>query len=181
MAATGGSVARRYARALFGIGVDGGNFEVLGQEIGDLAALWTASAELRQALENPVFRPDEKRRVLEQILPRVAPTTEVRRLALLLLERRRIMLLPAIARAYRDMADAHTGRVRARVSSAEPLAPAVVDRVRRALEERTGKKVIVETAVDPSLIGGVVAQVGDLVLDGSVRTQLADLRSKLLN
>jgi len=181
MAATGGSVARRYARALFGIGVDGGNFEVLGQEIGDLAALWTSSAELRQALENPVFRPDEKRKVLEQILPRVAPTTEVRRLALLLLERRRIVLLPAIARAYRDMADAHTGRVRARVSSAEPLAPAVVDRVRRALEERTGKKVIVETAVDPSLIGGVVAQVGDLVLDGSVRTQLADLRSKLLN
>ena len=181
MAATGGSVARRYARALFGIGVDGGNFEVLGQEIGDLAALWTSSAELRQALENPVFRPDEKRKVLEQILPRVAPTTEVRRLALLLLERRRIVLLPAIARAYRDMADAHTGRVRARVSSAEPLAPAVVDRVRRALEERTGKKVIVETAVDASLIGGVVAQVGDLVLDGSVRTQLADLRTKLLN
>jgi F-type H+-transporting ATPase subunit delta len=181
MAATGGSVARRYARALFGIGVDAGTFEVLGQEIGDLAALWTSSAELRQALENPVFRPDEKRKVLEQILPRVAPTMEVRRLALLLLERRRIMLLPAIARAYRDMADEHTGRVRARVSSAEPLAPAVVDRVRRALEERTGKKVIVETAVDPSLIGGVVAQVGDLVLDGSVRTQLADLRSKLLN
>lgn len=181
MAAMGGSVARRYARALFGIGVDTGKFEALGQEIGDLATLWSASAELRQALENPVFRPDEKRKVLEQILPRVAPTTEVRRLALLLLERRRIMLLPAIARAYRDMADAHTGRVRARVTSAETLTPAAVDRVRRALEERTGKKVIVETAVDPSLIGGVVAQVGDLVLDGSVRTQLADLRSKLLN
>lgn len=181
MAAMGGSVARRYARALFGIGVDAGNFEALGQEIGDLATLWNASPELRQALENPVFRPDEKRRVLEQILPRVAPTTEVRRLALLLLERRRIMLLPAIARAYRDMADAHTGRVRARITSAETLTPAAVDRVRRALEERTGKKVIVETAVDPSLIGGVVAQVGDLVLDGSVRTQLTDLRSKLLN
>ena len=64
------------------------------------------------------------------------------------------------------------GRLRARVTSAEPLTPTAVDRVRRALEERTGKKVIVETAVDASLIGGVVAQVGDLVLDGSVRTQL---------
>ena len=181
MAALGGSVARRYARALFGIGVDAGTFEALGQEIGDLAALWTAAADLRELLENPVFRPDEKRKVLEQILPRVAPTAEVRRLAMLLLERRRITLLPAIARAYRDLADAHTGRVRARVTSAEPLTAAAADRVRRALEERTGKKVIVETAVDPSLIGGVVAQVGDLVLDGSVRTQLADLRSKLLN
>jgi len=181
MAAMGGSVARRYARALFGIGVDAGTFEALGQEIGDLAALWTAAPDLRELLENPVFRPDEKRKVLEQILPRVAPTAEVRRLAMLLLERRRITLLPAIARAYRDLADAHTGRVRARVTSAEPLTAAAADRVRRALEERTGKKVIVETAVDPSLIGGVVAQVGDLVLDGSVRTQLADLRSKLLN
>lgn len=181
MAMMGGSIARRYARALFEIGVDGGTFEALGQEIGELASLWTASPELRQALTNPVFRADEKRRVLEQILPRVAPTAEVRRLAMLLLERRRIPLLPSIARAYRDFADAHTGRVRARVTSAELLTPAAVDRVRRALEERTGKKVIVETAVDASLIGGVVAQVGDLVLDGSVRTQLDDLRSKLLN
>jgi F-type H+-transporting ATPase subunit delta len=181
MAMMGGSVARRYARALFGIGVDAGNFEALGQEIGELATLWSSSADLRELLENPVFRAEEKRRVLEQLLPRVAPTAEVRRLALLLLERRRIMLLPAIARAYRDIADAHTGRLRARVTSAEPLTPTAVDRVRRALEERTGKKVIVETAVDASLIGGVVAQVGDLVLDGSVRTQLADLRTKLLN
>ena len=79
------------------------------------------------------------------------------------------------------MADAHLGRVRARVTSAEPLGPAVLDRVRRALEQRTGKQVVVETAVDPDLIGGVVARVGDLILDGSVRTQLADLRAKLLN
>jgi F-type H+-transporting ATPase subunit delta len=136
---------------------------------------------LRQTLENPVFRPSEKRAVLEQILPRVAPTAEVRRLALLLLERRRILLLPAIARAYRDLADAHTGQVRAKVTSAEQLAPAALERVRRSLEQRTGKKVIVEAAVDAALIGGVVAQVGDLVLDGSVRTQLADLRQKLVN
>jgi F-type H+-transporting ATPase subunit delta len=53
--------------------------------------------------------------------------------------------------------------------------------VRQSLERRTGKKVIMETAVDAGLIGGVVAQVGDLVLDGSVRTQLSDLRQKLLN
>ena len=181
MAALGGAVARRYARALFDIGVDSGKFEALGQEIGELATLWSSSPELRQALENPVFRPSEKRAVLEQILPRVAPTPEVRRLALLLLERRRILLLPAIAQAYRDFADAHTGRVRARVTSAEPLPPPALERVRRSLEERTGKKVIVETAVDPALIGGLVAQVGDLVLDGSVRTQLADLRQKLVN
>ena len=181
MAALGGSIARRYARALFGMGVDAGNFEQLGRELGELAELWGDSAELRQALENPVFAASEKRAVLQTLLPRVTPTAEVQRFVLLLMERRRIVLLPAIARAYRDMTDAHLGRVRAQVTSAEPLAAPVLDRVRKALEQRTGKQVIVETAVDPDLIGGVVARVGDLILDGSVRTQLSDLRAKLLN
>ena len=181
MAVMGGSVARRYARALFGIGLDAGKFEALGDELAELAALWTGSDELRQALENPVFKPDEKRAVLQTILPRIAPTPEVQRFVLLLLDRRRIMLLPAIARAYRDLTDAHVGRVRAEVMSAEELSPATLDRVRRSLEQRTGKKVIITPKVDRDLIGGVVARVGDLVLDGSVRTQLDDLRTRLLN
>jgi F-type H+-transporting ATPase subunit delta len=181
MAAMGGSVARRYARALFGIGIDAGNFEALGHEIDELSSLLAGSPELRNALENPVFRPEEKRAVLEQILPRVTPTAEVRRFVLLLLERRRLVMLPAIARAYRDLADAHAGRVRAKVTSAEPLSPAALEGIRRALGQRTGKQVLVEAEVDPDLIGGVIARVGDLVLDGSVRTQLAELREKLVN
>jgi len=181
MAVMGGSVARRYARALFGIGLDAGTFEALGEELDGLAGLWRESDELRQALENPVFRPEQKRAVLQNILPKVAPTAEVQRFVLLLLERRRIMLLPAIARAYRDLTDAHVGRVRAEVTSAQELSPATLDRVRRSLEQRTGKKVIIKSTVDPELIGGVVARVGDLVLDGSVRTQLEDLRTRLVN
>jgi F-type H+-transporting ATPase subunit delta len=179
--ALSGSVGRRYARALFQIGVDRGTFERLGEELAQLADLFQSSTELRQTLENPVFRPSDKRAILEKILPRVTPTTEVQRFVLLLLERRRITALPAIARAYRELVDQHTGRVRAAVVSAQPLGPADLDRVRRSLERRTGKQVLVEASVDPALIGGVVARVGDLVLDGSVRTQLASLREKLLN
>jgi len=181
MAVMGGSVARRYARALFGIGVDAGKFEALGEELGELATLWSESDELRQALENPVFRPEQKRAVLQSILPKLAPTPEVQRFVLLLLDRRRIVMLPAIARAYRDLTDAYIGRVRAEVISAEELSPATLDRVRRSLEQRTGKKVLIHSTVDPALIGGVVARVGDLVLDGSLRTQLDDLRARLLN
>jgi F-type H+-transporting ATPase subunit delta len=181
MAAMGGSVSRRYARALFSIGVDRGSFEQLGKELDAVAELWTGSAELRQALENPVFKGTEKRAVLQSLLPRVAPTTDVQRFVLLLLERRRLTAVPAIARAYREMADLHTGRVRAHVTSAQPLGPAELERVRQSLARRTGKQVILESAVDPALIGGLVARVGDLVLDGSVRTQLGTLRERLLN
>ncbi len=176
-----GSVSRRYARALFQIGVDRGTFERLGEELTQLAAVYQSSTELRQTLENPVFRPSDKRAILEKILPRVTPTTEVQRFILLLLERRRITALPMIARAYQELCDQHTGRVRAQVTSAQPLSPGDLDRVRRSLEHRTGKKVLIDAAVDAGLIGGVVARVGDLVLDGSVRTQLATLREKLLN
>jgi F-type H+-transporting ATPase subunit delta len=181
MAALAGSVSRRYARALFSIGVDRGTFEQLGKELDAVSELWTGSAELRQALENPVFKGAEKRAVLSSLLPRVAPTPDVQRFVLLLLERRRLPAVPHIARAYREMADQHTGRVRAHVTSAQPLPPAELERVRQSLARRTGKQVILDATVDPALIGGLVARVGDLVLDGSLRTQLGSLRDKLLN
>lgn len=181
MAALGGSIARRYAKALFEIGVAEGNFEKLGQELDDLARAYDSSADLRLALENPVVKPSEKAAILKAVLPRVAPSTSVQRFAQLLLERGRISLLRGAARAYRELADARAGQVRATVTSAAPLAPADLDRVRLALEARTSRKVIIQTAVDPSLIGGVVARVGDLVLDGSVRTQLEEMRHRLLN
>src|ERR1044071_5947153 len=113
MAALAGSVARRYARALFQIGVDSGTVEAFGQEVTDLAALFEQSPELRQALVNPVFKPSEKRATLDRLLPRVTPSPIVQRFAALLLDRGRIALLPAVARAYRELSDAHAARVRA--------------------------------------------------------------------
>jgi len=181
MAALGGSIARRYAKALFEIGVAEGNYEKLGQELEDLARAYGESAELRLALENPMIKPSEKTAILKALLPRVAPSPSVQRFAQLLLERGRIGLLRGAARAYRTLADERAGQVRATVTSAAALGAPELDRVRRALEARTGRKVIVQTAVDPGLIGGVVARVGDLVLDGSVRTQLEEMRHRLLN
>jgi F-type H+-transporting ATPase subunit delta len=181
MASFGGSIARRYARALFEIGVARGTFEAFGHELGELAAMYNSSLELRQTLENPVFKLDQRRAVLSKLLPSVTPTQEVRSFALLLLERGRLGALPGIARAYAGLVDDHLGRVRATVTSAQPLDGATQDSVQRALEKRTGKKVLLTTGVDPSLIGGIVAQVGDLVFDGSLRTRLATLQSRILN
>jgi F-type H+-transporting ATPase subunit delta len=181
MAALGGSVARRYARALFEIGVAKGSFEAFGRELEALAEVYRGSPELRQTLENPVFQLSQRRGILEKVLPRVAPTREVHNFALLLLERRRIDQLPLIARAYQELVDQQLGRVRAVVTSAKPLDSTALASVQRALEKRTGKKVEITTQVDAALIGGVVARVGDLLLDGSLRTRLDSLRARVLN
>ncbi|HEY5285319.1 MAG TPA: ATP synthase F1 subunit delta [Polyangia bacterium] len=177
----GGSVARRYAKAIFAIGVDKGNFELLGRQLSELADLWKDSPDLRQTLENPVFKVAQKRAVLQGLMPRVAPARPVQSLALLLLERGRIAMLPALAQAYEEMCDDKLGRVRARVSSAKPLDLASETEIRKALERRTGKKVLMTTVVDPALIGGVVAHVAGLVLDGSVAARLSALKNRLLN
>jgi F-type H+-transporting ATPase subunit delta len=118
---------------------------------------------------------------LQGLLPRVAPTREVQSLALLLLERGRIAALPAIARAYQEMCDEKLGRARATVTSARPLDVATQTEIRRVLEQRTGRSVVMTAEVDPTLIGGIVAQVAGLVLDGSLSARLSALRSKILN
>ena len=181
MAALGGSIPRRYAKAIFAIAVDQGNFELLGRQLSELAALWKDSPDLRETLENPVFKLSQKRAVLQGVMPRLAPARQVQSLALLLLERGRIALLPAVARAFEEMCDEKLGRVRAVVKSAKPLDIASETEVRKALERRTGKKVILTTEVDPSLIGGVIAQVAGLELDGSVSSRLSAIRQRLLN
>jgi F-type H+-transporting ATPase subunit delta len=181
MAALGGSVARRYAKAIFAIGVDKGIFELVGRQLSELAELWRDSLELRQTLENPVFKIAQKRAVLQGLLPRVAPARQVQSLALLLLERGRIAILPAIAKAYEEMCDDKLGRVRATVKSAHALDIASETEIRKAIERRTGKKVLMTTEVDPKLIGGVVAEVAGMVLDGSVASRLSSLKNRLLN
>jgi F-type H+-transporting ATPase subunit delta len=105
----------------------------------------------------------------------------VQSLALLLLERGRIAILPSVARAYEEMCDEKLGRVRALVKSAKPLDIASETEVRKAIERRTGKKVLLTTEVDPSLIGGVVAHVAGLELDGSVASRLRAIKQRLSN
>jgi F-type H+-transporting ATPase subunit delta len=99
---------------------------------------------------------------------------------MLLLDKGRIGSLPDIARAHRALVDEHAGRVRATVTTARPLDPALEARLKAALEKTSGKTVLLDKKEDPSIVGGLVTQLGDIVYDGSVRTQLQQLREQLL-
>ena len=176
---TSGSVARRYAKALFQIGIDDGNLERMGREVGALASAMRRSRELAQTLANPVFPRSDREKVLRALLDRIGATQAVVNFTRLLLDRERLSSLPDISRALDGMIDERGGRVAARVRSATPLDDQQQKRLVKTLESLSGKKVDMAVEHDPSLLGGVVAKVGDVVYDGSLRTQLERIRQDL--
>jgi F-type H+-transporting ATPase subunit delta len=174
-----GSVARRYAKALLLIGIDDGNLERMGREVRTLAGTMKTSQELAQTLANPVFPRSEREKVLRALLDRIGATPAVINFTRLLLDRERVNILPDIARSLDSMIDERAGRVAARVTSATPLDEQQQKRLMKTLESLSGKKVDMAVEHDPSLLGGVVAKVGDVVYDGSLRTQLERIRQDL--
>jgi F-type H+-transporting ATPase subunit delta len=174
-----GSIARRYARALMGIGVDTKTYDAMGRQISALAKAMKESTELAEILANPVFPRADRQRVLEAVLSRLGASKVVKNFTLLLLERERLAALPDIARELNVMIDEKNGRVTALVTSATPLTQVQITQIKGALEKLSGKQVHIDQKQDPALLGGVVAKVGDLVYDGSVRTQLAQMRHSL--
>jgi F-type H+-transporting ATPase subunit delta len=98
---------------------------------------------------------------------------------MLLFDKGRIGYLREIALYYKNLADELKGIVKASITSATQLSSEAVEKIRDALSKRVGKSIVLDVQQDPSLIGGVVTKIGDLVLDGSVKTQLINMRETL--
>lgn len=174
------SIARRYARALIDVTSETGSFDKVAEQLDALAHLMRDNPELRDVLMNPAYSQAQRAAVLEgilQTLPGMDPA--LRSVLGILLERQRLASLPDLARIYRTLADARAGRVRGRVTSATPLSAEALRQVEQALEKLVQRNVVLDAKVDPALLGGVSAQVGSIVFDGSLRSQLEDLRRTL--
>lgn len=175
-----GSLSRRYAKALLQLGVESRDYERLGRELDLVAKTIEGSKELKATLESPVFPLTQRKAVLADILRRLAVSPVVTHFVLLVLDHNRIQALSAINREMAALVDQQAGRLRAVVTSARPMGEPEIARIKRALEARTGKQLLIERKQDPSLLGGVVVQIGDIVYDGSVRTQLRQIKEQLL-
>jgi F-type H+-transporting ATPase subunit delta len=177
------AIARRYARAVFDLGREAtdanSSLDRLVADLSRFADAYRASAELREIDRLPKLSESDRRSVIDELGKRLSASATAVRTVTMLAERQRLSLLPDIASLLGEMHDDHTGIVRARVKSARKLSEDYLCRLSERIGAATGKKVVITTEEDPSLIAGVVAEIGDRVIDGSVRGRLDRLNDSL--
>lgn len=167
-------VARRYARAL--LDAAGPDADKVLEQLENITKYFDTQPEFFATISSPALAASQRLVLVEAVIsnaPGIHPL--VANLMKLLNQRYRFGSLPFIARQFRDMVDSRMGRVRGSVTSASKLGDAQVEALKKQLEALTQRSVVLETKVDPLLIGGVVAQVGSHMYDGSLRSQLAEL------
>jgi F-type H+-transporting ATPase subunit delta len=174
------TVARRYAKALLTMGKEDDHYKEYGEGLSGFAHLLEREPELRDALLNPIHSREDRRKLLLRMIELLQLPAMVSNLLQLLLDKHRLNALDGVAQAYQEMVDEVENVSRARVKTAIYLDDATQERLKQTLEKLTGSTVVMEVEEDPNIIGGVVAKVGDLVLDGSVRTQINSLRESLI-
>jgi F-type H+-transporting ATPase subunit delta len=177
---TARAAAARYARALFDVVRNRGDLAKADAELTTLADLIRDHAELSRVAANPAVPAARKRAMVEALAGRLGLSTEVRNLALLLAERDRLALLPAVAAAFHSRVLDHQGIVRAELTTAAPIDEAQRAALEASLGGATGRTVRLTTKVDPDIIGGAVTRVGSVVYDASVARQLERLKSTLV-
>lgn len=170
----------RYARAIFELGKETGELTVITLQLRKFTGLYLDSAELQAALSDPTLEDARRDAIIVEIAEAVGVTVHVLNVLRVLTHRRRIVLLPDITRHLSELVDADAGVRRATVTSAVALPEAYRQRLKAELEAATACKVVIEYREDPALIAGIVTQIGDQVLDGSVRTRLLDAERRLL-
>ncbi len=173
------AIARRYAKALILIGKEDGNTESYREELEQIAGLIKEKKELEQAITNPLYNADERRKVLDMVIEKLGFSKVMVSFLVLLFEKGRFGFLDSISENYQKMADELKGIARADLVSASELSDDAVEKIREALSKKTGKEIVLEVGQDPSLIGGIVTRIGDLVWDGSIKTQLLNMRESL--
>ena len=173
------AIARRYAKALLLIGEEDGKAETYREELAGFAALLEKEPTLEQAIVNPLYDGEGRRRVLETVIGRLDLGQVTKSFLMPLFDKGRISFLPYINEFYQKLADELKGIARASLVSATELPDKTIEKIREALSKKTGKEVILDVEQDPALIGGIVTRIGDLILDGSIRTQLVTMRESL--
>jgi F-type H+-transporting ATPase subunit delta len=173
-------VADRYARAIFELGVETGQLAPITEQIRRFAQAYTGSPELRAVLDNPVIEVEKRDAVLADVSMRLGLMGNASNLIKLLASRKKLRVVPDIARRLDRFSDEKAGVVRAVVTSAKTMPDSFYQRLKAELEAATARTVELERREDPSLIAGFVTRIGDNTIDGSVRGRLNEIERQLV-
>jgi F-type H+-transporting ATPase subunit delta len=173
-------IAERYARAILELGVETNQLEALTRQISHVARAYAESADLRTVLDNPLVDVPKREAILAELGKRLSLSPLALSSIRLLAERHRLVALPDIARRLGSLSDEKAGILRATVISAAPLPDSYYTKLTERLAKATGKKIVLDKQLDPSLIAGVVTRIGDNTIDGSIKGRLAELERRLL-
>lgn len=172
-------LARVYAEALFAVAAKANRQDDVGAELDDLIrGVLAAKPEVEAFLKNPTVSKRNKGPVIASAF--ASCSEPVRNLLGVLNENGRLPLIRSVAAVYRDLRDTQAGRVRVIVKSAVPLTGEQSDKLKTQLQTSLKKTPVIVPVVDPDLIGGLIVQIGDRVIDTSVRTRIQTLRAQLM-
>jgi ATP synthase F1 delta subunit len=170
-------IARVYATALFGAAKDRGKLDAIRDQLGQFVEALEGSKDLRLFLFSPYFSSAEKIEGLKRSVTDAEP--ELLNFFELLLEKGRMPVIFRIRRQYDALWDKENKRLGVTVTSAVELDPEIAKRIGAEIEEQTGNTVELSSRVDPDILGGLVLQVGNMVLDTSIRNRLEKLRKSV--
>lgn len=172
-------VAKKYSQALFHLVRDKGVIDQASTQFEDLKELISADPSLLRFLLAPQILDVNKESLLKEVFAsRLDPL--FLEFLLVLVRKHRIGFLPEIIEAFRALVAEEKGIVVAKVTSSIALGEKERDELKKSLEKQTGKKIELETKVDPAILGGMIVIMGDQIIDGSVRYSLSQLRDELL-
>jgi F-type H+-transporting ATPase subunit delta len=173
-------MAGRYASALFSLAEEQDILETVATDLDAFSDLMDDSADLRRLVRSPAFSAEEQGRALTAVLDRAGIDGIVAKFLLLVVSKRRLFAISDMIGAFRALLDAKNGVVRAEVVVAEPLSDERLETVKNALREAANaRSVRVDMKVDPAIIGGLVVRIGSRMVDGSLRTKLNTLRTRM--
>jgi F-type H+-transporting ATPase subunit delta len=169
-------MAGRYATALYELADESKTVDAVLDDLQRFEALIASSDDLRRLVKSPVFSADEQMRAIDAILAKLETTELTANFLRLVIKNRRLFALDRVIRAFYTLVAQARGELTADVTVAEPLNEARAKDIKDALREVTAKDVKVRVKVDPSIIGGIIVQLGSRMVDASLRTKLSAIQ-----
>jgi len=172
-------VARRYATALADVVLQHGEAREVHDELIVWEEMLQANANLREVFANPTIPLDKKRLVLNRLVEMARPRSTTINFLKVLLQNQRLTDLNEINKRFAQILDERAGMVAATVTTARGVTQDAQHRLHQKLVALTGRNVRIDFAIDPEIIGGLMTRIGSTVYDGSVRSQLQQIKEKM--